>query len=475
VLKILFIEDSPDDAELLSRELKRAGLQFTSHRVDEVGHLQDALKETNWDLVLADHSGPHIDSARALTIVRAMDADVPFIIVSGTISEETAIEAMKAGASDYLTKGRLAKLVPVIERELRQADERRSRRRLEAEGREREQRAALELALAYDATLEGWARALELRDSETEGHSRRVAAITDQVALALGVPDEARVHIHRGALLHDIGKMAVPDGILLKPGSLNEDEWKILRQHPAHAVELLSPIEYLAPALDIPAYHHERWDGTGYPHGLAGEAIPLAARIFAVADVWDALVHSRPYRKAWSVTEVTRHLDSLAGSHLDPDIVEVFLKLVREGKITPADASRDTEPVTLLVVDDTEGNLRLIKHWLERDGYRVTTARNGREALASLDRQLPDLVVLDVSMPGPSGLQVCDQIKTNPRTAHVPVVLLTAAALADDQRASTRADAILDKPTAPATLKAVISRLLAPGTAPAPTPGAAVP
>lgn len=460
-MRILFIEDSPDDAELLARELKRAGLQFESHRVDEVGQLQDALKQKPWDVVLADHSGPHIDSARALAIVRGMDSDVPFIIVSGTISEETAIEAMKSGASDYLTKGRLARLVPVIERELRQAEERRTRRRLEAEGREREQRAALELALAYDATLEGWARALELRDSETEGHSRRVAAITDLLALTLGVPDEARVHIHRGALLHDIGKMAVPDGILLKPGSLNEDEWKILRQHPAHAVELLSPIEYLTPALDIPAYHHERWDGTGYPNGLAGEAIPVAARIFAVADVWDALAHARPYRKAWSVIEVTRHLESLAGSHLDPHIVDVFLKLVRDGKIDPLEEPTD-HPVSLLVVDDTESNLRLIKRWLERDGYQVRTARNGREAMAALDEALPDLVVLDVTMPGPSGLQVCQSIKSDPRTSHVPVVLLTGAAISDDKRAGTRADAILDKPTAPATLKAVISRLLAP-------------
>ncbi len=465
MLKILFIEDSPDDAELLARELKRAGLQFESHRVDEVGDLQDALKRQAWDLVLADHSGPHIDSSRALAVVRGLDADVPFIIVSGTISEETAIEAMKAGASDYLTKGRLARLVPVIERELRQAEERRSRRRLEAEGREREQRAALELALAYDATLEGWARALELRDSETEGHSRRVAALTDQLALALGVPDEARVHIHRGALLHDIGKMAVPDGILLKPGSLNDEEWKILRQHPAHAVELLSPIEYLTPALDIPAYHHERWDGTGYPNGLAGDAIPLAARIFAVADVWDALVHSRPYREAWSVAEVTRHVESLAGSHLDPHIVEVFLKLVRAGKIDPAEDPAEAPPVTLLVVDDTESNLRLIKRWLERDGYTVMTARNGREAMAAIGRELPALVVLDVTMPGPSGLQVCEAIKTDPRTAQVPVVLLTGAAISDEKRAGTRADAILDKPTAPATLKAVISRLLAPAAA----------
>lgn len=339
---MLLVEDSPDDAALLVRELRRTGMDFQSERVDDVGKLKAALKRGPWDVVLADHSGPHIDSGIALNVVREVDADVPFIIVSGTISEDVAIEAMKAGASDFLNKGRLAKLAPVIDRELRQAQERRTRRRLEQEGREREQRAARELAHAYDATLEGWARALELRDSETEGHSRRVAALTDQLALALGVPEDERVHIHRGALLHDIGKMAVPDGILLKPGSLNEEEWKILRQHPAHAVELLEPIAYLKPALAIPAYHHERWDGTGYPHGLAGEAIPLAARIFAVADVWDALAHARPYRRAWSVTEVTRHLESLAGSHLDPHIVEVFLALIREGRIDPCAGDEQT-------------------------------------------------------------------------------------------------------------------------------------
>ncbi|MDQ3068457.1 MAG: response regulator [Acidobacteriota bacterium] len=458
MLKVLFVEDSPDDAELLARELRKGGLEFESQRVDEVGALQKALKQTRWDLVVADHSGPHIDSARALTAVRSVDADVPFIIVSGTISEETAIDAMKAGASDYLTKGRLARLVPVIERELRQAEERRSRRRLEAEGREREQRAALELALAYDATLEGWARALELRDSETEGHSRRVAALTDQLALALDVPDEDRVHIHRGALLHDIGKMAVPDGILLKPGSLTEDEWKILRQHPSHAVELLSPIEYLQPALDIPAYHHERWDGTGYPHGMSGEAIPLAARIFAVADVWDALVHARPYREAWTVKAVTSHLASLSGSHLDPHVVDAFLHLVREGRIDAGDGE-PVDPGTLLVVEDTESNLQLIKRWLERDGYRVMTARTGAEALAALEAGRPDLVVLDISIPPPNGVEVCRHIKQTSGTAHVPVVLLSGSAVDDETR--TLADAYLQKPAAPATLKAVVRRLLA--------------
>lgn len=454
------MEDSPDDAELLGRELKRAGLQFETERVDNVEQLRAALTREQWDVVLADHSGPHIDSGRALAVVRDLDPDVPFIIVSGTISEEVAIEAMKAGASDFVTKGRLAKLVPVIERELRQAEERRTRRRLEAEGREREQRAALELALAYDATLEGWARALELRDSETEGHSRRVAAMTDQLAVVLDVPEDQRVHIHRGALLHDIGKMAVPDDILLKPGALNEDEWKILRLHPSHAVELLSPIEYLKPALDIPAYHHERWDGTGYPYGLAGEDIPLAARIFAVADVWDALAHARPYREAWSVLEVTRHLESLAGSHLDPHIVEVFLRLIREGKIGPEVGVQAATPATLLVIDGSAGSLLLVRRWLERDGYRVVTTEVGDDAVALAEQEQPDLIVFDVSGPETESLQVCNRIRGASGTSHVPVLLLTGARLGDESTGRYCADEVLEKPVAPMTLKSAVRRLL---------------
>ncbi len=457
---MLLVEDSPDDAELLARELKRGGLQFETERVDDVEQLRAALTRERWDVVLADHSGPHIDSGRALAAVRDLDVDVPFIIVSGTISEEVAIEAMKAGASDFLTKGRLGKLVPVIERELRQADERRTRRRLEAEGREREQRAALELALAYDATLEGWARALELRDSETEGHSRRVAAMTDQLAIALGVPEDERVHIHRGALLHDIGKMAVPDGILLKPGALTEDEWKILRLHPSHAVELLSPIEYLKPALDIPAYHHERWDGTGYPNGLAAEDIPLAARIFAVADVWDALAHARPYRKAWSVVDVTRHLESLAGSHLDPHIAGVFLRLIREGKMDPEVGTERPEPVTLLVIDGSEGSLLLVRRWLERDGYRVITAQAGDAAIDLAEQEQPALIVLDATGPETESLQVCNRIKAARATAHVPVLLLTGVRLDAETTGRYRADEVLEKPVAPTALKSAVRRLL---------------
>jgi putative nucleotidyltransferase with HDIG domain len=189
------------------------------------------------------------------------------------------------------------------------------------------QRSNVELRQAYDATIEGWSRALDMRDKETEGHTRRVTEMTLRLARALGLGDDELVHVRRGGLLHDIGKMGVPDGILLKPGPLTDEEWTIMRQHPVYAYEMLAPIAFLRPALDIPHSHHEKWDGSGYPRGLKGEAIPLAARIFAVADVWDALGSDRPYRPAWPADRVREYIRGEAGRHFDPHIVAAFLKL----------------------------------------------------------------------------------------------------------------------------------------------------
>lgn len=184
-----------------------------------------------------------------------------------------------------------------------------------------------ELDQAYDAMIDGWCLALDLRDHETEGHCQRVTALALKLAQAIGIEGEALVHLRRGAMLHDIGKMGIPDSILLKPGPLTEEEWKIMHQHPRLAYEMLSQIEFLQPALEIPYFHHEKWDGSGYPCGMRGETIPLAARIFAIADVVDALSSDRPYRKAWSPERVREHLRSLSGSHFDPALIEVFLKL----------------------------------------------------------------------------------------------------------------------------------------------------
>lgn len=192
------------------------------------------------------------------------------------------------------------------------------------------QRSHQELTLAYDTTLEGWGRALELRDKETQGHTRRVADLTVRLARRLNINDNKITHIRRGVLLHDIGKMGIPDHILRKTGPLNAAEWELMRQHPQYAYDLLYPIAYLRPALDIPLCHHEKWDGSGYPRGLKGEDIPLSARIFAVVDVWDALLSDRPYRKSWTKEQAMEYLRREAGSRFDPKIVEAFLDMIAE-------------------------------------------------------------------------------------------------------------------------------------------------
>lgn len=191
------------------------------------------------------------------------------------------------------------------------------------------------LASAYDKTIEGWSRTLELRDEQIEGHAARVASITAKLAKSLGFTDEEIIHIRRGALLHDIGKIILPDSILHKPGPLDENEWKSMKQHPDIAYKLLNPIKYLQPALNIPHLHHEKWDGSGYPLGLKGEQIPLEARIFAVVDVWDALSSDRPYRKAWQPEKITAYLKEQSGIHFDPKVVAHFLKMLDENGSDP--------------------------------------------------------------------------------------------------------------------------------------------
>ncbi len=193
------------------------------------------------------------------------------------------------------------------------------------------QRANADLADAYDRTIEGWARALDLKDEETAGHSQRVTDLSLRLAERLGLAHGELVHLRRGALLHDIGKMGVPDSILLKPGRLTAEEFEVIRRHPTYAVEMLRSIPFLRPALAIPHYHHERWDGSGYPHGLAGERIPLAARIFAVVDVYDALTNDRPYRSAWARADALEHIRVRAGTQFDPRVVHAFLQLVGSG------------------------------------------------------------------------------------------------------------------------------------------------
>jgi len=187
-----------------------------------------------------------------------------------------------------------------------------------------------ELTLAYDKTIDGWSRALDFRDKETEDHTCRVTELTLRLAQRMNISDEELIHMRRGATLHDIGKVAMPDGILFKAAPLTEAEWGTMRLHPMIAAEILKPISYLSPALPIPRFHHEKWDGSGYPDGLAGEEIPLAARIFAFADVYDALTSDRPYRTAWSRDNALEYIRKNSGIHFDPKIVPVFIEMMTE-------------------------------------------------------------------------------------------------------------------------------------------------
>jgi HD-GYP domain-containing protein (c-di-GMP phosphodiesterase class II) len=192
------------------------------------------------------------------------------------------------------------------------------------------QSSGVDLTLAYEKTIEGWSQALYLRDHETEDHTRRVTEMTLNLARRLHIPPMEMIHIRRGATLHDIGKVAIPDHILFKPGPLTEEEWITMRRHPLIAVEILKSISYLAPALTIPRSHHEKWDGSGYPDGLAGEDIPLPARIFAFADVFDALTSNRPYREAaWSQADALDYVRKNSGTHFDPNIVPHFIEMLQ--------------------------------------------------------------------------------------------------------------------------------------------------
>src|ERR1051326_239832 len=244
-LRILMLEDNKTDAELTQLELKRAGLACDVKRVESEKAFVHELIAYAPNLVLSDYSLPSYDGLSALAYSHKYSPHVPFIFVSGTIGEDLAIEALKNGATDYVFKQRLSRLAPAVHRAIKETNERLQRERAEEKVRRLNadlERSHAELLLTYDATLEGWSRALDLRDHGTEGHSLRVTAITVRLAKGLGIGEADLVHIRRGALLHDIGKMGVPDRILLKDGPLTPEEWEIMKQHPVYAYEMLKPM-----------------------------------------------------------------------------------------------------------------------------------------------------------------------------------------------------------------------------------------
>jgi putative two-component system response regulator len=330
---ILIVDDDEGSRELLAFALEGGGYTLL---VAATGAEALALAYTNLpDLVLLDVMMPGMDGYAVCRNLRlaTRTAEMPIVMITALDDRESRLHGIEAGADDFLSK-------PVDRIELRarvRTITRLNRYRRLLDDQARLEAAAAELALAYDSTLEGWARALELRDHETEGHSRRVTDLTVRLARALGISEAAIVHIRRGALLHDIGKIGIPDRILLKPGKLDPDEWAEMKRHTIYARDLLQPVAFLQPAMDIPTFHHEKWDGTGYPHGLSGEAIPLEARIFAVIDVWDAVTHDRPYHKAKSPDETMALIRRDSGHHFDPCVVIAFEQmLIAAGELPPS-------------------------------------------------------------------------------------------------------------------------------------------
>jgi putative two-component system response regulator len=277
------------------------------------------------DVILLDVMMPGMTGFEVCQRIRndPQIAEIPIIILTALDDRESLLNALKAGADDFISK-------PFDRYELRarlMGITRLNRYQKLIQERAKLREANQQLLAAYEATIEGLSHALDLRDRETEGHSRRVTELTVKLAQDLGMTADEIMHIRRGALLHDMGKIGVPDAILHKPAALSEEEWSIMRKHPQLAYDMLYPIEYLRPALEIPLNHHEKWDGTGYPHGLKGEDIPIVARLFAVVDVWDALTSDRPYRPAWSEEEASTYIREQSGKHFDPHVVELFFKI----------------------------------------------------------------------------------------------------------------------------------------------------
>jgi putative two-component system response regulator len=316
------------DDEWTSRETLQSILEGDEYNLEMAENGVDGLEKARKyspDVILLDVMMPGMTGYEVCKAIRAdvAVAEIPIIMVTALDDHSSMLRGLEVGADDFITK-------PFDRFELRarlMGITRLNRYRKLVEERAGLEAAHQQLKKAYDETITGWSRAMDLRDKETEGHTQRVAEMTVQLAIKMGVSEDNLEHVRRGALLHDIGKLGVPDGILLKPGDLTEEEWISMRRHPAYAREMLDKIEYLHPALDIPVYHHEKWDGSGYPSGLKGEQIPLAARLFAIVDVWDALLSDRPYRPAWSKKKTIAHIKAESGKHFDPRIVEIFIEL----------------------------------------------------------------------------------------------------------------------------------------------------
>ena len=329
--KIMVVDDEEAIREVVSTLLESQGFNCTVCANGRIA--ADAFRNDTFDLVLSDIVMPEMDGLKLLSEIRSQDPDVPVIMVTAMHDISIALEAIRAGAYDYILKP--------FEKDQLQLSVRRAleHRRLILENRtyqsdlehlvaERTQQLSIalqDLEQSYDYTLEALGGALDAKDAETEGHCQRVTAFTITIARAMGVDKALLRHIARGAFLHDIGKMGIPDSILRKPGPLTPEEREVMRKHCAIGFAVLERIPFLKEAAEIVLAHQECYDGSGYPRGLKGEQIPLGARIFAVADTLDAMISDRPYRKALPISAAREEIQRHAGKQFDPRVVQVFL------------------------------------------------------------------------------------------------------------------------------------------------------
>lgn len=321
---VLIVDDEYAGRQTLESVLDGEGynLEMAENGIQAIEKAKTILP----DVILLDVMMPGMTGFEVCQRIRndPLIAEIPIIVLTALDDRESMLNALKAGADDFISK-------PFDRHELRArliGITRLNRYHKLVQERAKLIEANRQLLSAYEATIEGWSHALDLRDRETEGHSQRVTKLAVQLATDFGMNHEQLLHIRRGALLHDIGKLGIPDSILHKPDKLTDEEWVIMRKHPEFAQDMLHSVEYLRPALEICYCHHEKWDGSGYPRGLKAKDIPIAARIFAIVDVWDALRSDRPYRPAWNKEQALAYIRDQSGKHFDPEVVELFFKVI---------------------------------------------------------------------------------------------------------------------------------------------------
>ena len=334
--KIIIIDDNPEVLKILTEALE--GLGYDCHTAQDGYQGLEKINSNRFDVVLSDIKMSNMESQEFLKRINELDPDLPVVMVSAVREAESVRHTLREGAYDYLTKPfGFEEMELTLKRAFEHGsllrENREYRRGLEEKVRERTRElmeALEEVEQTYQMTLQSLSEALDAREHETSNHSQRVTNYTLSMAIQMGVAEEDLVHITRGALLHDVGKIGVPDSILLKQGELTDEEWAVMKKHPQIGYDILKGVKFMEKGLEIVLYHHERYDGKGYPKGLSGSDIPVGARIFPLADTFDAITSDRPYRKGLPFSAVRAEISKHSGSQFDPEVVELFCSIPEE-------------------------------------------------------------------------------------------------------------------------------------------------